>query len=373
MGNPQQPLQLLVDFVEFMATLWLRCFEEQYWAPVRHLIDLIAFTFQLHTTSVAPLVVRNLIPTVESTVFLIAEAHQHRLADGTIPNNTAKQIETSVSTSDAMALIQLCALACSSYSPNSDRGDEYSTAALWRLLSLEFVLLMLTAKQDIPDIISMLNLLETSPLPDSIGPICQSRKPDFIAPLMIERVSAKLTENTRSAINPLERRQVRAAALRTLIAFAKYPFGAKQLANHDNSLPRLVMCLSASIDDLYNQPISKSVLAQSGAYSANVAKLTVSAQSAADLSFIIAQCVALIHTLVTGPHTAGLVDMSRKLSVAHGGNQRYVLALGRLTFAENDLVIECGIDAEVIEAAHELLELVVMPDEAEVISEAFDP
>lgn len=372
MGNPQQPMQLLVDFVEFVTTLWSRCFEEQYWAPVRHLVQLITFTFQLHTTYVAPLVIRNLLPIIEPTVFLIAEAHQHRLADGSLPSNMEpRDLEKYVNTNEVMSLLHTCALVCATNSPDTERGDEHSSVAIWQLLSWEFVLLLLTNKQDFEDTISMLDLLATSSLPNSIGPICHDREPDFVARHIIDRVSVKLTEISRSNLSTLQRRQIRAAALRTLISFTKHPFGALQLAAHDNALPRIATCLSASIDDLYHQPISRSVLSQSGAYTPSIAKLLASSQSAADLSHVISQCVTLIHTLVTSPATAETADILKKLSVIHGGSQRYTLALGRLTFIEDDLVIESGIDVEIVEAAHELLELAATPDEAEIIGEAF--
>jgi hypothetical protein len=79
----------------------------------------------------------------------------------------------------------------------------------------------------------------------------------------------------------------------------------------------------------------------------------------------------LIHALVTGPHTSNLANINQKLSMSHGGSQRYLLALGRLVFVEEDLVMESGIGEDTVEAAHELLELQVTPDEGEVVSEAF--
>jgi hypothetical protein len=95
------------------------------------------------------------------------------------------------------------------------------------------------------------------------------------------------------------------------------------------------------------------------------------ASYSASLYRIISQSVFLIHALVIGPDTANIADIGQKLSMAHGGSQRYLLALGRLTFAEEDLVMEAGIDGETVEAAHELLELAVTPDEGEVVSGAF--
>jgi hypothetical protein len=87
---------------------------------------------------------------------------------------------------------------------------------------------------------------------------------------------------------------------------------------------------------------------------------------------IISQATWLLHLLVTDPRTSDVANTSAKLAASHGGSQRYFLTLARLNFAEEDLVIEAGIDAETVELAHELLELAVTPDEGEEISEMFD-
>lgn len=63
--------------------------------------------------------------------------------------------------------------------------------------------------------------------------------------------------------------------------------------------------------------------------------------------------------------------MQEKLSIIHGGSQKYLIALARLNFAEDDLVLEAGIDTEVAECAHEMLELAVTPEEGEAIHSAF--
>ena len=90
------------------------------------------------------------------------------------------------------------------------------------------------------------------------------------------------------------------------------------------------------------------------------------------LYHIISQTTWLLHFLVTDPRTSAVANTSTKLAASHGGSQRYFLTLARLNFAEEDLVLEAGIDAETVELAHELLELAVTPDEGEEISEMFD-
>lgn len=63
--------------------------------------------------------------------------------------------------------------------------------------------------------------------------------------------------------------------------------------------------------------------------------------------------------------------MQEKLSTIRGGSQKYLIALARLNFAEDDLVLEADIDPEVAECAHEMLELAVTPEEGEAIHKAF--
>ncbi|KAM3503999.1 hypothetical protein MY11210_008512 [Beauveria gryllotalpidicola] len=383
MGNPHRSMQLQVDFAEIIILLWSRCLEEQYWAPIKYLMSLLSFTFELHATSVAPFVARSLVPIAQSTICLVADALQSRLPDGNFPNQQERgYFQEHIDTLEAMSLLHMCALACATSHDGVQNGMEHGLSSFWKLMSLDMVLILLSSKQRFHDIVNMLDLLSTSSLPESIGPITDEKDSQLVARGIIERVSARLIEGPRSPHTQAQKKTIRATALRTLIAFARYPFGALQLATHENALPRLMTCLSTSIDELYDQPISSALLpdppelAEDDGYTDSIspnAGAVGDASSTIELSRIISQCVLLIHALVTDPHTADTADMSRKLSLFHGGSQRQLLALGRLTFAEEDLIMEAGIDSEIVEAAHELLELAVSPDEGEVVSEAFGP
>lgn len=371
MGDPYRPIQLLVDFAEHMVSLWARCVAERYWEPVKYIVSLLSFTFDLHTISVAPLVITNLVPVAQSTIFVLAEGRRRFSEDNMSNSDEHNFLEQHLDMTQIISLLHTSALACATTRTETEDGFAYTATGFWRLMSLDVVLLLLTPKQRLSDVIGMLDLLASSSLPGSIGPASADAEPEAVARAVIERVSAKLTEHPRPAPAPDQRRRVRLAALRTLIAFAGCPYGALQLAMHDNALPRLVTCLSASIDDLYDQPIPPNVLPPLPDDVGTPSWKPPEASSSTDLYRIISQSLLLIHTLVTDPHTCNAVDMGQKLSMAHGGNQRYLLALGRLTFAEEDLVMEAGIDGDVVEAAHELLELAVTPDEGETVSEAF--
>ncbi|KAK5996860.1 hypothetical protein PT974_02205 [Cladobotryum mycophilum] len=369
MGNPRQPMQLLVDFAEQIIILWTRCYEEQFWEPIKYLASLISFTFQLHTSSVAPLINNKLVPIAQSTIFLVAEGSQ-RPSDITTAEDYSF-LQQHIDTTQILSLLYNTALACATTPLETEDGLKYTAARFWKLLSLDLILLFLMPKQKVVDIIAVLNLLGTSSLPNSIGPMVEDKDATTTAGIVIERVSAKLIEHSRTTTTPEQKRSVRLAALKTMIAFARYPFGAQQLASHDSALPRLVICLSASIDDLYDQSIPSSILPPLPDSIKSSSLKIPESPAPAELYRIISQCVLLIHTLVTDPLTTNLADITRKLSLSHGGSQRYIIALGRLAFAEEDLVMEAGIEGEIVEAAHELLEMAVTPDEGETVSEAF--
>lgn len=365
MGHPQRPMQLLVDFCEHIIGLWTRSLTEEAWEPVKYLVALVDFTLRLHTTYVAPFIITNLALTGQATIRRLAEG-RHRLPDGDLSKSAEYSfLEQHVATSHVLSLLYASALACVASAMETESSPEIKIADFWRLISLDFVTLLLTPKQKPEDIIGMLDILATSSLPESIGPVLVDKEPEFVARLVIERVSAKLTEMPLSPTTAGEKRSIRTAALRTMLSFSRYPFGALQLASHDNALPRVVTCLSSAIDDLYDQPIPTHILPDE-----EDAPPDTKSPSAV-LYRIIAQCVLLVHTLVTDPRTSNTADIGQKLSVTHGGSQRYLISLGRLTFAEEDLVMEAGIESEVVEMAHELLEMAVTPDEGAIVSEAF--
>jgi hypothetical protein len=304
-------------------------------------------------------------------MFILADARR-RLPDGDVSNNNSEHafLEQHIDIKRLLALLYTSALSCSMTPTETENGLEYTSVGFWTLMSVDTVILLLGLKQRPADVIGMLELLSTSVLPTSIGPVGATLEPAVVAKALIERVSAKLTERPRNSTTQKQRRAINLSALRTLIAFSLSPFGALQLATHENAIPRLVACLSAAIDELYDQPVPSSILPPLSDALKQSLKLPESTASA-DLYRIISQSVLLIHKLVTDASTANVVDIGQKLSVSHGGSQRYLLALGRLAFAEEDLVIEAGIEGEVVEAAHELLEMAVTPDEGETVSEAF--
>jgi hypothetical protein len=75
----------------------------------------------------------------------------------------------------------------------------------------------------------------------------------------------------------------------------------------------------------------------------------------------------LIHHLKTSNPD---VDMKAKLSVIPGGHHKYLVALTRLAFSER-LVLEEGIEKDVVDAAYAILDQGLTPEEGEGLLQVF--
>ncbi|KAK0723597.1 hypothetical protein B0T26DRAFT_740438 [Lasiosphaeria miniovina] len=351
------------------------------------------------------------------------------------PDQIVRQLYSDIDVTQCLSLLYLAALGCfPSPSEGSDMDpplEYFHQVQFWKSVELEFILMMLSPKHPEPDWFGALSLLWTSVLPHSIGPIpnslstthyangrAEAETPESIANMIIDRVSSFLAESPRWATpGSAQQVNVRSAALRTMMVFATSPFGAMHIANSEVAIPRLVTVLCWAIDRLYDMDVQLSLrripdiragndrpgvklgdsmecrvqdreetqemqmdlddAAQPVPRDPDVMEAETCRDDVAEydmhrlLCRFIAQAMLLLHTLVTDSRTANIVNMTAKLAASHGGAQRYLLTLARLNFAEEDLILEAGIDADTVELAHELLELAVTPDEGEGVGELF--
>lgn len=434
LGDAQDPLRLLIDFCDMIIDLWDQCLREKYYVPIYDLVSLITFILQLNTISVAPYIASTLIPVAHTTIYLLAvprfESQNGDLS--TSPDETLQHLTLNIDTEGVLQLMYLAALGCvDSYlldpahplhlGPERDPPQRL----YWKLMQIDFVLVMLAHKQPRNEFLGMLSLLCTSCLPDSIGPITSDpeRGPVFVAQALVERVSKIMympmlwAMSPASPATPFGHRAcvIRLAALKALMAFAQSSLGAKQLALSDTAIPRLVNVLCGAIDALYDMDVPVDLFQAESDESEGKAD-AVAAQQAKprsetnemqldppddsnvnntendaiaaldDLPFpstaldptptpllytLISSIILLLHTLVTDPATSEHTDMRAKLSTSHGASQKYLLTLSRLNFAEEDLVLEAGIDPGTCDRANDLLDLAITPDEAEGVRSVF--
>lgn len=422
LGDPHDPMRLLIDFCDMIIDLWDQCLKERYYEPIFDLSSLITFILQLNTISVAPYIASTLIPVAHTTIYLLA-VPRFESQDGdlsTSADETVQHLALNIDTEGTLQLMYLVALGCvDSYLLDPENPLNLGPARdppqrlYWKLMQIDFVLVMLSPKQPRNEFLGMLSLLCTSCLPDSIGPITgkPERNPAFVAQSLIERVSKMMLVPSQWATPSGGDASsgsfghgscvIRLAALRTLMAFAQSPFGARHLALSEVAIPRLVNVLCGAIDALYDMDVPVELFSpenkerQGGTETAGQEKATDEAaemqkDNAAPSSpptnddgpnpepsptsliyTLVSSAVLLLHTLVTDPATSTHTDMRAKLSASHGASQKYLLTLSRLNFAEEDLVLEAGIDPGTFDRANDLLDLAITPDEAEGVREVF--
>ncbi|KAL2145439.1 hypothetical protein VTI28DRAFT_7220 [Corynascus sepedonium] len=423
LGNPGDPTSLLIDFADMLIEMWHQCLSERYYGPIFHLVSLILYTLDLNAVEVAPHILSSLIPVCATTCRLVALPRLNS-TDGDLsehPDSVVRQLCLNIDVTQCLSVLYLAALSCLQQPlgdlDSSDPPPHSPQLEFWKTMELDFVLTMLSPKHPETDWLAMMILLRTSVTPHSIGPI-QSLAPDAtdhrpdaknaeaVAATLIDCVSSFLTDPPKwTRPRSTKDIEVRLAALRTLTTFATSHFGARQIAESDVAIPRLVTVLCWALDRLYDsdfppRPEQKANAGSSDKEKGDLMEIdhrepnstrhahehraegeskdvaTKALDPAPNPMSLLYQTIShgtrLIHFLVTNPRTSDAANMSTKLAASHGGSQRYFLTLARLNFAEEDLVLEAGIDAETVELAHELLELAVTPDEGEEISEMFD-
>lgn len=415
LGNPHEPIRLLIDFSHLLIELWSQCLHEKYYEPIYDLVALLSFTLQLQTVSVAPHIISYLLPIAQATIHLLA-IPLFESQDGDLSNSQDPAIQRlllDIDTTSVLGVMYLAALGCLNLPAKDTTDPESSTQnpsciqQYWSMIQPEFVLTMLSPKQKPEDLLGMLALLRTSSVTSSVGPLTDepAKNVDVVAPVLIDRISYFLAEPPARWAPARGRRQceARLAALETLVSFARSPFGLAKLVHSNQAIPRVVAALSGAIDQLYDMDIPNDDLKleakdmsvdkrQSQADPeatqdhappppAPVSPLSDSKQDKENdadakpppvmLHALISSSVSLLHTLVIAAAAAD-ENVASKLAAAHGGAQRYLLTLARLNFAEEDLVLEAGISAETAELANELLELAVTPDEGEGVRDVFE-
>ncbi|KAI1418774.1 hypothetical protein F5Y12DRAFT_463281 [Xylaria sp. FL1777] len=350
-GDPGDPTQLPIQFCLEVIRLWDACKKEACLAPIAELVSLVSFTLQWQTVTLAPYIAPTLLPVAMDACYEVAIPRFNNSVPGDPTDEKFIKFRDNIDTSKILSLLYLTALGCAMSEPV---GGSISSpvADFWNLVHIHFILMLLNRKQPIDDFAATLRLLCTSVFPDSIGPINPDKPPEVVAQLLIDRISAHLTEAPRWDADEVKLQNVRLAALQTLLAFARSPLGLAQLARHDWMIPRLVTLLSGCIEELYDGGMQYSLAGGDG--------------TSDGLQRLVAHTMLLLHMIITTPIGGNTVDMSAKLSKTMGGSQRYLLSLSRLNFAD-DLVAE-----DTAELAHELLEMAVTSEAGEELGEFFN-
>ncbi|KAK6827769.1 DNA repair protein rad26 [Apiospora arundinis] len=373
MGDPNDPMRLPIELCHLLVELWSRSFHECVYGPIVELVSLLSFTIQLSPAGVAPYILEPLIRiSVECCSEVAIPRHNHT-GPGDPTEPTFVMFRSTIPTTDILSLLYVTALGCQiCASPGDGTGSE-PIVEFWASIVIEFILTMLSNKQLLNDALVMMKLLCTSVFEDSIGPTHHAiRTTEEIAGAIIDRVSFYLMNAQATGVDDHKLWTVRHTALQTLACFATSPLGMRELAKHKLAIPRLVIFLSWSIDELYDGEKTYNAYRlpppsppSDEDDDTSFANLIRAPDQSGDIQMLIAQTMLLLHTIVTDKRNKDILDVSAKVAGFTGGSQKYLLSLARLNFAEE------GVSEDTADLARELLEMIVTEEQGAELGEFF--
>ncbi|KUJ16318.1 uncharacterized protein LY89DRAFT_669845 [Mollisia scopiformis] len=335
LGLKKLSKDLSVDFCIFLISLWKKCMAEKYVDPIHYLIDMLTFALELHTSSIAPNVVDQLLPLIQETVDAVSIP---RFKDTIELEAYAKDIDTT----PIMHLLYITAQGCMSEPADMKR--------FWKQIQWKFGLVMLSTNQPEEEYLTMLKLLSTSVTKEGFAAVVGGEEQTLQDTLILERLMYHLNgvilmPNTNEKMCPSQRYRLRLHVLQLLTSMTRSPVVCKAIVTHRDALGGFVSFISDQLDNLYDYKSDSQESAR-----------------------LISLAMRLLYHLVTRYED---IDMQKKLSHIPGGSQKYLLCLSRLHFSEDNFVLEAGIDPDVPACALEMLEMFVSPEEGDAIHDAF--
>ncbi|KAK5000412.1 hypothetical protein LTR66_000713 [Elasticomyces elasticus] len=349
------------------TTLWARCLKESFFNPLYLIISLINFVLVLEPSTTTSAIVPQLVPIILKTVDLIAVPTARASTDATIASeidkNALEKLGQQIDVDSILDLLQYMAMIATL--------SAESLLAFWQRLEFTFVLLMLNKAQPLSHITLVLQILGTSNLTDTFGAINHNpEQQERNEKDTVDRLTSLLLETPRALADEVPYEDVEIAELRieilaVLRTMCLTDHGGRLLAEHRMAIGRLIRFLDSQITKLYDIPPELSHLSVSDE------QALPQTQSLHSLTVTCVNITArLIHHLLINPHLPS-VSIPDKLAVIHGGQHKFLVSLTRLAFNEG-LVYEAGIDEEVIDAAHEILDSMLSPEQGEDVLRAFE-
>ena len=355
-----------------IISVWSKCLDEQYYEPVYLFVDLIKFILINNHRSSAAAMLPSLVEVTQACadVNLLARYRRRLKAASAAAapptdlatNRPAAPPEHAESTHvDSQACLQLLDLAATVL-----RRDPDALARFWRAVRFDFLSMTLRPFQDPADVLVLARLLATSVRADGFAMVVAADVNQRASEAhVLDRLTAVLvhtprpprrdrhaaaTTSTAPRPEPADdalRAEMRLQIVDAIEAISGKRYGARAVAQHPAALGRLARALHEALAALYDYRAGHD------------ARLEV-----------VNRATRLLHFL-TAAHADAVGDLPARLRATQPTSvYKYLIALSRLAFADGAF-LERGIEDDVVDAAHQMLEGLVTPEEAEELQRVF--
>ncbi|KAI4671006.1 uncharacterized protein J4E88_009401 [Alternaria novae-zelandiae] len=359
--NTSDVHELALQICHIFLDLWKRCQSEKYYAPTSLILDALHFVLACEPIETAVKITERAVPLIIAFVDLVADpiskaakGGEKAVADLYSPKQ--QEIASHIDVEDCLELLYLIASSCVS------SVDSTAIARLWQAIPSSFAIMLLVKEQPHAQITLMLRILGTSALSTSIGPITfadsaqdnQASNEDAL----VHRLTNLFTELPKPVPDPLASSDedlaiseadlwdLRLLVISVLTQFSIPEYGSSRLAQNGLCIGRLIKYLDHCVTSLYRHPISPTQERKVDSINATM---------------------KLIYHVAT---TNADFDIKSKLVNTLGGHHAYLVALTRLAFSEG-LVLEAGIEDEVVNMAHDILDEGLSMEEGDAFGKVF--
>ena len=351
--------ELATAICRVFVDIWTRCLREKYLAPIYLILDALQFVLSSTPTKTAIAVVDLVVPLIVDSVKLVAipvyEArNRNEKKSAFLFSPDYHTIVDQIDVPTCLELLYQLATSCVA-SPSPSHLTHF-----WTTIPLDFVLLTLLKEQPPTTMLPILSLLSASALPSSLGPIVstdpatqQTAESNLLSRLtnLFSETLAPTPDpaNTTSPPPPAPDSQtwrIRLRVLDVLTHFSLPAHGATVLVTHNLCVGRLIKYLDHAVSALYSRPLAPSQ------------ELKIATVN---------RTMRLLDRLTRA--NPGF-NIKSKLGETLGGLHAYYVALTRLAFSEG-CVLEEGIESEVVDMAHDILDDGLSPEEGDALAEVF--
>ncbi|KAF2159601.1 hypothetical protein M409DRAFT_70916 [Zasmidium cellare ATCC 36951] len=344
-----------------LLDIWHRCLEEQYMTPCYLIVDMLHFVLQDELLSTKASLIEQAIPLCSRSIDLISVPLGRASRNASFAASLDRQaLEKLANDLDVDGIVDLLHQFCQAASLSSERNETF-----WRTIEFTFVMLTLNKAQPMHQIITVLQMLITSARSTTFSVIVEDPvKQVEQEKQMVDRLTNLLFENPdppkdEPPYGEEEVLEMRVEVLKVLREMCQTDHGTLLLMQHRSAIGRLVRFLDVQVNKLYRTRPSM-----------GLQKKDEEERSVHEWVFKpVNMTTRLLYHLLRGfddPPAA-----VQKLHAVHGGYHKFLVSLTRIAFSEQ-LVFEAGIEDEAAEAAHNILDNILGPEDGEAVMKAME-